>query len=78
MKKMKLTSIQMHEDTKRALENRKLNSRESYESVVKRLIEYEDGPSMEEMFRICDKMPQKRKYTTNEVIKLSHSLRGKR
>lgn len=34
--------------------------------------------SMEEMFRKGDKMQQIRHYSTEEVIELTHELRGKR
>ena len=37
----------------------------------------DDCPSMEEMFKICDKMKMGR-YTTEEIIDLSHGLRIKR
>jgi len=74
---MKLTTIQLHEDTKEKLEDRKVYPRESYDSVLKRMLENEEIPSMEEMFRIGDNLKQKKKYSTEEVIELSHRLRGK-
>lgn len=40
--------------------------------------ELENGPSMEEMFRICDMRKQKRRYSTDEVIRLTHELREDR
>jgi len=39
---------------------------------------FEKLPSMEEMFKIGDEIKQKKKYTTEEVIEISHRLRGKR
>lgn len=75
---MKLTTIQLHEDTKEKLEYRKTHPRESYDSVLKRVLENEEIPSMEEMFRQVDKVKQKRKYSTQEVIDISHSLRAQR
>jgi len=76
--KLKLSTIQLYEDTKKKLENKKVYPRESYDSVIKRVLETEKLPSMEEMFRYGDKLRQKKKYTTKEVIDLSHSLRGKK
>ena len=78
MIKLKLTSIQVYEDTKKKLEHKKAHPRESYDSVLKRMLESESIPSMEDMFRIGDKLKQKRKYTTEEIIEISHQLRGKR
>lgn len=72
---MKLTSIQVHENTKEILENKKIYPRESYDSVLKRILENENLPSMEEMFRVGDNIKQKKKYTTKEVIEISHRLR---
>lgn len=40
--------------------------------------ELENVPSMEEMFRICDMRKQKRRYSTDEVIRLTHELREDR
>ena len=78
MIKLKLTTIQISEGTKEKLGRRKSYPRESYESIIKRVLESDDIPSMEEMFRIGDGIKQKRQYTTAEIIKLSHELRGKR
>ena len=75
---MKLTSIQVYEDTKEKLEDKKMHPRESYDSVLKRVLENENLPSMEEMFGIGDKIKQKKKYTTKEVIEVSHRLRKRR
>ena len=75
---MKLTSIQVYEDTKERLEDKKIHPRESYDSVLKRVLENENLPSMEDMFGIGDKIKQKKKYTTKEVIEISHRLRKRR
>lgn len=75
---MKLTSIQVYENTKKELENKKLHQRESYDSVLKRMLESESIPSMEDMFRMGDKLKQKQKYTTKKIIEMSHELRRKR
>ena len=75
---MKLTSIQVYEETKEKLEDKKMHPRESYDSVLKRVLENENLPSMEEMFGIGDKIKQKKKYTTKEVIEISHRLRKRR
>ena len=78
MIKIKLTSIQVYENTKKELENKKLHQRESYDSVLKRMLESERIPSIEDMFREGDKIKQKQKYTTKEIIEISHELRVKR
>src|SRR3989338_8037118 len=44
---------------------------------IRRVLKNEKLPSMEEMFRIGDNLKQKKKYSTEEVIELSHRLRGK-
>ena len=75
---MKLTSIQLYEETKKKLERKKNHPRESYDSVVNRILEDEEIPSMEEMFRQADKIKDQKKYTTKEIIELTHQLRGKR
>lgn len=75
---MKLTSIQLYEETKKKLEKKKSHPRESYDSVVNRILEEEEIPSMEEMFKIGDNIKQSRRYSTKEIIELSHRLRGKR
>ncbi len=71
---MKLTSIQLHEETKKMLESKKTHPRESYESVINRVLESENIPSMDEMFKKGDKIKEKRKYSTEEIINLSHEL----
>ena len=74
---MKLSSIQLYEDTKEKLENKKIHPRESYDSVLRRILENEKIPSIEEMFRQGDNIKQKKKYATEEIIEMSHELRGK-
>ena len=74
---MKLTTIQLDEGTKNKLENKKIHPRESYDSVLKRILDNERLPSMEEMFQKSDKIKQKKKYTTSEIIEISHGLRAK-
>ena len=54
---------------------KKPHSKESYDSILKKMLEAEDIPSMEEMFRIGDKIKQRKKYSTEEVVKMSHELR---
>ena len=78
MIKVKLTSIQLYEETKKKLERKKSHPRESYDTVVNRILEEEEIPSMEEMFRRGDKIKQKRRYSTKEIIDLSHELWEKR
>lgn len=75
---MKITSIQIYEDIKKKLEDKKAHPRESYDSVLRRMLENENVPSMEEMFKAGDQLKQKKKYTTKEVIALSHELREKK
>ncbi len=78
MVKMKMTSIQLSEDTRKKLEEKKIHPRESYDSLLKRMLAHENLPSMEEMFRRGDSIKQKKTYTTQEIIDLSHELREKR
>ncbi|MBI2546394.1 hypothetical protein HYV81_04395 [Candidatus Woesearchaeota archaeon] len=75
---MGITSIQVKDDTRRKLEQKKAHPRESYDSVIKRILKEEDTPSMEEMFKECDALKQKKRYTTEEVLDLSHELRHRR
>ena len=74
---MKLTSIQLYEETKKKLERKKVNPRESYDSVVNRILEDEEIPSMEEMFRQADNIKDQKKYTTKELVDMIHTRRGK-
>ena len=75
MIKLKITTIQLYEETKKKLDERKESQRESYDSVIRRVLENEDIPSMEEMFKIGDKIRENKKYSTGQVINLSHELR---
>lgn len=75
---MKITTIQLYEETKKKLNSKKEYPKESYDSVIKRMIEKESLPSMDEMFKIGDKINQKELYTTKKIIELTHQLRGKR
>lgn len=75
---MNLTTIQLKEETRKKLEVKKLHPRESYDAVLQRMLEADSIPSMEEMFRKADSMKQKREYTTEEIVKLTHELREKR
>ena len=74
---MKLTSIQISMETKKKLDQKKIHPRESYESVIIRILENDEIPSLEEAFKLSDSIKQKRKYSTEEVIKLSHEWRNK-
>jgi len=75
---MKISSIQVYEDTKLKLERKKVHPRESYDSVLKRILETEKIPSMQEMFEYGDRLKQIKKYSTKEVIKITHELRGEK
>ena len=75
---MNLTTIQVREETRKQLERKKVHPRESYDAVLQRMLEADNIPSMEEMFRKADSMKQKREYTTEEIVKLTHELREKR
>lgn len=72
---MKLTTIQLKEETRKQLEVKKLHPRESYNDVIHRMLESESIPSLEEVFRMGDKIRQKRVYTTKEVVAMTHQLR---
>lgn len=74
---MKLTSIQLYEETKKKLESKKIHPRESYDSVIKKMLESEEIPSMEEMFRRSDKIKEQKRYTTKELLDMIHARRGK-
>ena len=75
---MKITTIQVYDDTKRKLNHIKERPNESYDSVLKRILDSKDISSMQEMFIKGDKIRQKKKYTTNEMIEIAHGLRSKR
>ncbi|HII88687.1 TPA: hypothetical protein HA253_03765 [Candidatus Woesearchaeota archaeon] len=70
------TTIQISEETRKKLEQKKIHPRESYDAVLHRVFAFEEVPSLQEMFRYTDTLKQKRKYTTEEIIVMSHSLRG--
>jgi len=74
---LKLTSIQLYEETKKKLEIKKKYPRESYDSVLKRMLEEEKIPSMEGMFRQADQIKGQKKYTTKELLNMIHARRGK-
>lgn len=73
---MNLTTIQVSQTTKRKLEHRKLHPRESYESVLRRVFREERGPTLEEVFKRGDQIPQKR-HTPQEVVAMIHEMRDK-
>ncbi|MBI2653069.1 hypothetical protein HYX00_06390 [Candidatus Woesearchaeota archaeon] len=75
---MKITTIQLYEDTKRKLNQIKEYPSESYDSVLKRVLDTKEIPSMEEMFKRGDEIVEGKKYTTNQIIKMSHELRNRR
>ena len=75
---MKLTSIQLYEDTKKKLESKKLHPRESYDSVLKRMFQIENIPLMDDMFKLGDQIKQNRNYSNKQIIEISHGLRGKK
>ena len=75
---MKITTIQVYDDTKRELSQMKGYPNESYDSVLKRILESKDIPSMEEMFKRGEKIGERKKYNTTQIIKMSHELRNKR
>lgn len=75
---MKITTIQLYEDTKRKLNQIKEYPSESYDSVLKRVLDTKEIPLMEEMFKRGDKIVERKKYTTNQIIKMSHELRNRR
>ncbi|HLD96952.1 MAG TPA: hypothetical protein VI934_01265 [Candidatus Nanoarchaeia archaeon] len=75
---MKLTTIQVSEETRKKLESKKAHPRESYNEVIMKILENEEIPSMEEMFRKGDSIKQSRQYSTEEIIELSHALRARR
>ncbi len=70
VKKMKITSIQLYEMTRNRLELRKLHPRESFDSVVQRLIKEDNSPTIEEMFERSKKLKH-RKYSTEEIVRMT-------
>lgn len=75
---MKLTTIQLYERTRINLERRKIHKRESYDTVIQRILERDAIPSMRKMFEIGDALKQDREYGTEEIIAISHGFRGKK
>ncbi len=78
---MNITTIQVYEDTKKMLDQVKQFPRESYDNVIKRIFQNIPGkqlPTMEEMFKKGDAIPQKKIYNSKEIVQLAHALRGKR
>lgn len=76
--KSKWTSVQLYQETKRRLEKKKLHRQESYDAVIRRILERDTLPSMEEMFQEGDFLKEKKGCSTEEVIVLSHQVRGKK
>ena len=74
---MKLTTIQLYEGTKNKLEQKKLTPRESYDQVINRILEQEEIPTLDEAFRMCDELKQTRRYSTKDVLELSHGWRDR-
>ena len=76
---MKMTSIQLTEETKKKLDSKKIHPRESYEEVINRVLEEDDILTLEEAFKLGDKIKQDKIYSTQEIIDLIHKnrLRGK-
>ncbi len=71
----KLTTIQLREETRKQLEQRKQNPKESYDAVIQRMIDFEDVPTMEEMFKRADNMKMDKEYTPQEIVKMIKDLR---
>lgn len=74
---MNLTTIQLKQDTKKKLEQKKIHPRESYDAVISRILEDDEIPSLQEAFKLADSLPQKKKYSTEEIIQMTHAWRGK-
>ena len=74
---MNLTTVQIKQDTKKKLDQRKEHPRESYDEVIQRVLELEDFPSIDEVAQIGSSIKQDKIYSTEEVIALTHRLRGK-
>ncbi len=70
-KKMGITTIQLYEGTRKRLEGKKLHPRESFDTVIKRLLEEDKFPTLEEMFKRSDKLKQSRNYTTEEIVEMT-------
>ncbi len=70
VKKMKITTIQLCESTRKQLETKKLHPRESFDSVLNRLMKEDDFPTLEEMFERSKKLKH-RKYSTEEIVRMT-------
>lgn len=77
MKTMNTTTIQIKQETKKRLDQRKEHPRESYDEVIQRALEPNDIPSLEEAFRQSDQVKVKRAYSREEVVALTHAYRKK-
>jgi len=75
---MKMTSIQLTEETKKKLDNKKVHPRESYEEVIKRVLDDDDILTLEEAFKLSDSIKQDKIYSSQEVVDLIHKNRLKK
>ncbi|MBI2135912.1 hypothetical protein HYU06_02490 [Candidatus Woesearchaeota archaeon] len=57
---------------------KKQHPRETYDQIIKRIIENEEIPSMEEMFRRCDQIKDQKHYTTQQIVDMCHGMRRER
>lgn len=73
---MHITTIQIDTETKKKLDQKRHHPRESYNDVLKRMVEADALPKLEEMFRLADQKKQKKVFSTKEVIELSHGMRS--
>ena len=71
---MKLTTIQLREETRKKIEQKKEYPKETYDEVITRMLDNEGIPTIDEMFQKGDGIHQKKRFSTQEVIKISHSL----
>lgn len=71
---MSLTTIQVSRSTKKKLEQHKLHPRETYESVLRRVVREERVPPLDELFARGDRIPQKR-HTPQEIVAMIHEMR---
>ena len=67
----------MAEETKKKLDNYKRHPRESYDEVIRRVLENGELPTLDEAFRMADNIKLKKKYSTQEIIRISHEMRNK-
>ena len=70
-----MTTIQLSELTRKKIEKKKLYPKESYDAVLKRMLESDQIPDVEEMFRIGQKMNQAKHYSSKEIVEMSHEYR---